>query len=85
MDTRTAVQKRIFELCQENRIAINKLAHLSGISPSTLKNIVYGRSKNPGVVTIKYLCDGLGITLAEFFDTDDFTGLKTKPTPKEKK
>ncbi len=76
MDTRTAVQKRIFELCQENRIAINKLAHLSGISPSTLKNIVYGRSKNPGVVTIKYLCDGLGITLIDFFDSELFRELE---------
>ena len=76
MDTRTAVQKRIFELCQENRIAINKLAHLSGISPSTLKNLVYGRSKNPGVVTIKYLCDGLGITLIDFFDSELFRELE---------
>ncbi len=76
MDTRTAVQKRIFELCQENRITINKLAHLSGISPSTLKNIVYGRSKNPGVVTIKYLCDGLGITLIDFFDSELFRELE---------
>ena len=76
MDTRTAVQKRIFELCQENRIAINKLAHLSGISPSTLKNIVYGRSENPGVVTIKYLCDGLGITLIDFFDSELFRELE---------
>ena len=72
MDTRTAVQTRIFELCKVNRITVNKLAHLSGISPSTLKNIVYGRSKNPGIVTIKFLCVGLGITLVEFFDSELF-------------
>ncbi len=81
MDTRTAVQKRIFELCRENRITVNKLARLSGISPSTLKNIVYGRSKNPGIVTIKYLCDGLGIPLIEFFDSELFRALeKELPT-----
>ncbi len=76
MDTRTAVQRRIFELCKENRITVNKLARLSGISPSTLKNIVYGRSKNPGIVTIKYLCDGLGISLIEFFNSDLFLFLE---------
>lgn len=41
-------------------------------------------TSSPTIATIKRLCDGLGITLAEFFDTDDFTELKTKPTPKEK-
>lgn len=78
MDTRTAVQQRISELCESRCVTVNKLARLSGISPSTLKNIVYGRSKNPGVVTIKYLCDGLGITLIEFFDSEVFRTLGGK-------
>ena len=46
------------------------------VAPSSIKNILYGKSKNPGVVTIKMLCDGLGITLVDFFNTDDFLKLE---------
>ena len=53
-------------------MTINKLATESGIAPSTIKNILYGKSRNPGVVTLKMLCDGMGITLTEFFDTEEF-------------
>ena len=76
MDTCTAVKNRILSLCQEKNIAINKLATESGVSPSTLKNILYGKSKNPGVVTIKILCDGLGISITDFFDTNEFRELE---------
>ncbi len=76
MDTYTAVKNRILSLCQEKNIAINKLATESGVSPSTLKNILYGKSKNPGVVTIKMLCDGLEISITEFFDTNEFRELE---------
>ena len=72
MTTYEAVKKRIYELCAKNNITINKLAYLSGLSRSSLKNILYGKSTNPGVTTIKLLCDGLGITLSEFFDADYF-------------
>ncbi len=48
----------------------------SGVPPSTIKNILYGKSKNPGIVTIKMLCDGLGISLTEFFDTKEFAELE---------
>lgn len=75
MDTYTAVKNRLLCLCDEKRITINKLATESGVSPSTLKNILYGKSQNPGVVTIKMLCDGLGITLVEFFNTKEFQQL----------
>ena len=51
-------------------MAINALARSAGIPPSTVKNILNGASKNPGVVTIKMICDGFGISLTEFFDTD---------------
>ncbi len=53
-------------------MSIYSLAMESGISPSSIKSILYGKSKNPGVVTIKILCDGFGITLNEFFDTPEF-------------
>lgn len=76
MDTSGAVQNRVIELCSAKRWAFHALAGYSGIPPSTMKNIVNGTSKNPGIVTIKKICDGLDITLAEFFDTDVFNNLE---------
>ena len=76
MDTRFAVQKRIIELCTKRRWAFHALANYSGIPSSTLKNIVNGESRNPGIVTIKKICDGLGISLAEFFDDEAFHSLE---------
>ena len=76
MTTRECVANRIVELCQERNMAINALARSAGIPPSTVKNILNGASKNPGVVTIKMICDGLGISLIEFFDTDEFRALE---------
>ena len=76
MNTYETVKKRIIECCDEKGWTINKLATESGISRSSLKNILYGKSTNPGIVTIKILCDGLKITLAHFFDTDDFNHLE---------
>lgn len=76
MDTRIAVANRLLALCGERDISIRKLTTISAIPPSTLKNILYGRSKNPGIVTIKKLCDGLGITLGEFFSTPEFDALE---------
>ena len=55
---------------------IHKLAMESDVAPSTIKNILYGKSKNPGIVTIKLLCDGLGISLNEFFQTETFQSLE---------
>ena len=76
MGTYETVKKRILELCDERRISLNKLANDSGIPRSTLKSILYGKSKNPGIVTIKILCDGLGITLIDFFNTTEFLNLE---------
>ena len=76
MNTVTAVRNRILQLCQERNITINKLANLSALPPSSIKNILYGKSQNPKIVTIKLLCDGLGITLAGFFDTPEFNSLE---------
>ena len=72
MDTYNAVKNRLLSLLYEKRITIHKLAIESGIAPSTIKNILYGKSQNPGIVTIKILCDGLGITLYEFFNSEEF-------------
>ena len=76
MDTYTTVKTRLMRLCEEKGMSIHKLATESAVAPSTIKNILYGKSKNPGIVTIKMLCDGLGITLVEFFDTPDFLKLE---------
>ena len=76
MMMRECVVKRIIQFCQERNMSINALARSAGVAPSTVKNILNGASKNPGVVTIKILCDGFGISLIEFFDTDDFRSLE---------
>ncbi|NLF28381.1 MAG: helix-turn-helix transcriptional regulator [Clostridiales bacterium] len=75
MTTRECVANRIVELCAERNMALNALARISAVPASTVKNIVYGVSRNPGIVTLKMLCDGLGITLIEFFDTKEFREL----------
>ena len=76
MDTRKAVANRLLELCEERNLTINALARLSAVPPSTLKNIINGGSKNAGVVTIKKLCDGLEISLFDFYNTDIFKTLE---------
>ena len=76
MDTYTAVKNRILELCGERKMSLRKLAVESAVAASTIKNIIYGKSVNPGIVTIKMLCDGFGISLSEFFDTEIFRTLE---------
>ncbi len=76
MNTYSVVKNRLLSLCEAKKMTINKLATESGVAPSTVKNILYGKSSNPGVVTLKMLCDGLGISLSEFFDTEDFKNLE---------
>ena len=76
MDTITAVRNRILQLCGEREISINKLATICALPPSSIKNILYGKSQNPKLITIKMICDGLGITLGGFFATADFDALE---------
>ena len=76
MDTYTVVKNRLLQLLGEKKMSIHKLAIESAVAPSSIKNILYGKSKNPGIVTLKMLCDGFGITLIEFFDTEDFRTLE---------
>ena len=71
-----AVKNRILQLCGEKHMTIYKLSVESAVAPSSIKNILYGKSKNPGIVTIKMLCDGFGITVDEFFDTPEFKELE---------
>lgn len=76
MDTRESVANRIRELCNQNNITPNGLSNLSGVPQATVKSILNGESKNPGIVTIKKLCDGIDITLGEFFSTESFNNLE---------
>ena len=76
METITAIKNRILQLCEERSISINRLATISALPPSSIKNILYGRSVDPKILTIKKICDGLDITLAEFFATPEFDALE---------
>lgn len=72
MRTKEAVAKRIIDLCNEKGIAINALANISGVAPSTIYSMLNEKSQNPGVVSIKKICDGLDISVREFFDCELF-------------
>ena len=76
MNTKEAVAKRVQHLCAERDMAINALANISGVSPSTIYSMLNEKSQNPGVVSLKKLCDGLGISIREFFDCDLFDDLE---------
>lgn len=76
MNIGEAVKERILELCREQDISINKLSSMSGVTQSTVNNIISGRNRSTTISTIKKLCDGLGITIEDFFHSDLFRGLE---------
>ena len=76
MNIGEATKLRILELCNENKITVNKLATLSGITQSTLNNIVGGRNNSTTISTIKKLCDGLNISICTFFQSTLFEVLE---------
>jgi len=76
MSISNAVADRILELCEEQNLTVNKLCTISGVTQSTVNDIVNRKSKNIGIVTIKKLCDGLEITITDFFDTPEFKELE---------
>lgn len=76
MNVGQAVRERIAELCEEKHININKLANISGITQSTLNNIMSGRNNSTTISTIQKICDGLEITVTDFFDSPLFLGIE---------
>lgn len=76
MNISSEVANRIIELCDERKITINKLSTISGVTQSTVNDIVNKKAKNIGIITIKKLCDGLEITISDFFDTSNFRNLE---------
>ena len=75
MKLHEAVGKRILEFCNERNISPNKLCTMSCVIQSTVNSIFSGRSQNPKLATIQYLCEGLNISLKEFFDSPLFDNL----------
>ena len=75
MNMSEAVARRITELCKERDISIYRLAYLSGIPRTTLQHIAGSEKSNPRLLNIKRICDGLEISLFDFFDTDYFKNL----------
>ena len=63
-------------MCNQNNIAINTLANKSGVSPSTIYGMLNEKSQNPGIVSLQKICDGLGITIRQFFDCYIFDNIE---------
>ena len=76
MSISEAVAQRILGLCEERNITVNKLSSMSGVTQSTVNNIVSGRNNSATVATIKKLCDGFGITVEDFFQHATFRNLE---------
>ena len=71
-----AVTERFIEICEERSIRPNELATLSGVTPSTVYSMLNSGRRDISILTIKKLCDGLGMTLGEFFSTPEFDNLE---------
>ena len=76
MTVNEATKLRIYQLCEERNLTINKMCTMSGITQSTINNIVNNRNKSTTVSTIKKICDGFEITMEEFFHSDLFDNLE---------
>ena len=75
MNAKEAVARRVLDLCVQRGIAVNGLANLCGVPPSTIYSMLNGKSQNPGVISIQKICDGLEISVREFFDDPLFDDL----------
>lgn len=76
MNVKDLVAKRFLNLCKERNIKINELAGMSGVTPSTAYSMMDERRRDVSIVTIKKFCDGLEMTLGEFFSTPEFDALE---------
>ena len=76
MKSREAIVVRLEFLCEKKGVNANRLAYIAGVHPSTIKSIINGNSQNPGIVTIKKLCDGLDVSFYDFFKDGMFQELE---------
>ena len=84
MDAREAVARRIQALCSQRDIAVNALANQCGVAPSTIYSMLNEKSKNPGVMSIQKICDGLDISVREgelYYQVQHFRGKKSSYRP----
>ena len=76
MSVKDVVAQRFMNLCQQRKITVNELANISGVTPSTAYSMMDKSRRNLSIVTIKKFCDGLDMTLGEFFCTPEFDSLE---------
>lgn len=76
MTVKEAVVNRFIELCKTRNIKTNELANISGVTPSTVYSMMDARRKDVSITVIKKLCDGLELSLGEFFNTPEFNSLE---------
>lgn len=76
MSVKDAVVGRFMEICRERNIRINELANLSGVTPSTAYSMMDSNRRDISIITIKKFCDGLDISLGEFFSSPIFDNLE---------
>ncbi len=76
MRSKDAIRRRIMELCAENELSMTGLSTRCGVTQSTISNIISGRNNSTTVSTIQKICDGIGIDLPTFFDSDHFRNLE---------
>lgn len=70
-----AISKKLNKICNERKISVNKLASISLLTQSTVQHLINGESKNPKLLTIIRICDGLGIDIHDFFADDLFRNM----------
>lgn len=76
MSVKDVVVDRFLQICKERKIKINELANVSGVTPSTAYSMIDKNRRDISIITIKKFCDGLDITLGEFFSTPEFDNLE---------
>ncbi len=76
MSVKDVVAERFKKLCDERNIKLNELANISGVTPSTAYSMMDASRRDVSIITIKKFCDGLEITLGEFFSTQEFDNLE---------
>jgi len=80
MTIKPAIVKRLLQICDTQKMPANDLAVRSGITPSTVYSLLQDNRKDMSVITLKKLCDGLEMSLVEFFDSDVFCELEQEMT-----
>lgn len=76
MPVKDAVASRFMSICKQRKIKPNELANISGVTPSTVYSLLDNRRRDVSIITIKKLCDGLEISLGEFFCDEEFDNLE---------